>query len=197
MPDSETKNAPLVARSKPPIIGLVSCLFLAAVMLFLAYALYHTAGYLGGGTGVGGMRVPPGEHSPGGVLLGWLLGLLFVFFLSLLPWIVQSLLALISGLFLAFVFLVILWARIKKPIQLEIDEKGIAYYGLFINNSLGWNELLSVKKANRFIRLEIVITQRQRKVRSIVIKNVDIPLEEILAAIRQYRPDLVPESVFA
>jgi hypothetical protein len=196
MPHSETKHAPFVARSRPPIIGLVGCLTVGAGMLFVAYALYHTAGHLGGGGGVGGMRVPPGEHGPGGAVLGLLLGLLLVLFLSLLPWVAQSLLVLLSGLFLVSVFFIGLWARIKKPIQWEIDEKGIASYGLFRDKRFEWDELCSVEKTNRSIKIEIS-AQMQRKSKSIFVENVDVSREEILAAIRQYRPDLVPASLLA
>jgi hypothetical protein len=198
MPHSETKHAPFVARSRPPIIGLAGCLAVAALMLFLAYALYHTAGHLGGGggAGVGGMRVPPGEHGPGGAVLGWLLGLLLVLLLSLLPWVVQIVLALLSGLFLVSVFIVGLWVRIKKPIQWEIDERGVASYGLFRDKRFEWGELCSVKKEMRFVKLEMV-AHSQRKAKSIFVGNVDVSREEILAAIRQYRPDLVPASLLA
>lgn len=58
--------------------------------------------------------MPPGEHGLGSIVVG----LLSVLFLSLLPGIVQSFLALIFGL-----FFVGLLARISKPILLEISEK--------------------------------------------------------------------------
>jgi hypothetical protein len=198
MPHSETKHAPFVARSRPPIIGLAGCLTVGAGMLFLAYALYHTAGHLGGGggVGVGGMRVPPGEHGPGSVLLGWLLGLLLVLFLSLLPWVVQSVLSLLSGLLLVFAFLILLRNRIKKPIRWEFSENGIASYGVFRDQRFEWDELFSVKKENRFVKLEMG-AQMQRKAKSIFVGNVDVSREEILAAVRQYRPDLVPASLLA
>jgi hypothetical protein len=183
MGSEEAKNADLVAHAKPPIVGLIGAPILSVCLLFVAYSLYTSSDHLGG---PGPVHLPAGEHGLGGLLVGLILGFIF----TILPGAVQSVLFLVLGLLFAFAFVIGVWARIKKPIRLVMDNNGIASFGLFRSKHFSWGEISSVKDAKYGLRLERP-GHEQGKSESLYIAHVDVSREEILAVIRKYRSDLI------
>jgi hypothetical protein len=173
----ETVTPDLVAYSRSEIWRIALCLFFSALMLLMAYDMLDPAWGLG----------KRGRLTTGTVIL-----------LRNMPPLLRSGLALAVGALSTVAVVNLIWLRLNPQILCIIDENGIELRASSTDSGrrVAWEDIGEIKQTKNTTRLIRSSAADQAVPRELLIEHetLNVPINEIHAVIRHYRPDLFVEK---